>query len=111
MDTTIVVNQETMGQGDPQLGRQLMLKCLHQLTGLAQKPHTIVFYNGGVRLLASDSPTVDVLRQLERDGVELIACGTCVEFYHLRESISVGHVCDMREIVTRLMASDKVITI
>jgi selenium metabolism protein YedF len=111
MDTTIVVNQETMGQGDPHLGRQLSLKFFHQLSGLPQKPHAIVFYNGGVKLLTSDSPTFDILRQLERDGVELIACGTCVDFYQLRESIAVGHVGDMREIATRLMASDKVITI
>jgi selenium metabolism protein YedF len=111
MDTTIIINQEGMGQGDPQLGGQLLLKCLHQLSGLAQKPHTIVFYNGGVKLLASDSPTLDVLRQLERDGVELTACGTCVDFYQLRESIAAGHVGDMREIATRLMASDKVITL
>jgi selenium metabolism protein YedF len=111
MDTTIVVNQEAMGQGDPRLGSQLLLKFFHQLSGLAEKPHAIVFYNGGVKVLASDSPTLDVLRQLEGDGVELMACGTCVDFYQLRESIAVGRVGDMREIASRLMASDKVITL
>ena len=113
MDTTTIINinKDSMGHGDPGLGGQLLLKCLHQLSGLARKPHAIVFYNAGVKLLVSNSPVFDVLRQLEREGVELVACGTCLDFYQLRDSIAAGRVGDMREIVTMLMASNKVITI
>jgi intracellular sulfur oxidation DsrE/DsrF family protein len=111
MHTTIIVNAESMGQGDPGLGAQLLLKCLHQLCGASRKPQAIVFYNSGVKLLVSGSPVLDVLRQLERDGVDLVACGTCVDFYQLRSSIAAARVSDMREIVTMLMASSTVITI
>ena len=101
-NTTIIVNKESMGHGDPGLGGQLLLKCLHQLSGLPHKPHAIVFYNAGVKLLVSSSPVLNVLHQLEREGVELIACGICVDFCQLRDSIAAGRVSDMREIVTNL---------
>jgi selenium metabolism protein YedF len=109
METTVVLNSEGMGHGDSGLGGQLLLKFLHQLSGAP--PDAVVLYNAGVKLLAPGSPVLEVLRQLERAGVELVVCGTCVDFYHLREQLSAGRISDMREIVTMLTSSRKVITI
>lgn len=111
MNTTIIINSDSLGHGDAGLGGQLMLKGLHQLAIQAQKPSTIVFYNAGVRLLVPGSPLLDVLKRLEGEGVDLIACGTCMDFFQLRASIAAGRIGDMREILTMLSASDKVITL
>jgi len=112
MDTTaIVINHDQMGHGSPELGRQLIAKFLHQVTGVRPLPGVIVFYNTGVRLLTGDSPVLDAIRTLEHDGVDLVACGTCVEYFKLRPQIAAGRISDMREIVTILMAGAKVVTI
>lgn len=112
MDTTVVViNSDQMGHGNEELGRQLVAKFLHQLTGVKPPPGVVIFYNSGVRLLTSDSPVIDALHKLEHAGVDLVACGTCAEFFQLRPHIAAGRISDMREIVTLLMSAAKVVTI
>ncbi|CBE68200.1 SirA-like (fragment) [Candidatus Methylomirabilis oxygeniifera] len=76
-----------------------------------EKPSGIVFYNSGVNLLARGSSVLDALDVLAEAGVDLIACGTCVAFYKLKDKIFVGRISDMLEIVSTLMNSEKVITI
>jgi intracellular sulfur oxidation DsrE/DsrF family protein len=71
----------------------------------------MAFYNSGVKLLAAGSPVADALDGLAQAGVELIACGTCVKYYGLDERLSAGRISDMQEIVGKLMASEKVITL
>ena len=109
--TMVVVNGEGMGRGDDDLGRRLMTKFFGQLVALGNKPHMIAFYNAGVKLLVHGSPVLDALRTLDQEGVELVACGTCVEHFGIREHIAVGRVGDMREIVAGMDASTKVITV
>lgn len=100
-----------MGRGDDDLGRRLCVKFLHTLTTMAEKPQTVAFYNSAVRLLIGSSPALEALKALESEGVELIACGTCVDYFKLGGQVAVGRVSDMREIVTTMMAADKVVTI
>jgi len=109
--TTILMTGEALGSGDDSLGRRLATKLLHQLSTLPQKPHTIVFYNSAVRLLLRTSPANEALMALEREGVELVACGTCVEHFGLNGQLGVGRVSDMREIATTMLVSDKVVTV
>ena len=109
-ESMVVVAGEGLGRGDDELGRRLMIKFFGQLLALGNKPHVVAFYNAGVKLLAHGSPVLDALHALEHDGVELIACGTCVDHFALREHLAVGRVTDMREIVASMSASAKVIT-
>ncbi len=109
--TTVVITAEGLGRGDEDLGRRLMLKFLAQLAALPVKPQVVAFYNAGVRLLASASPVIDVLAALDRDGVDLIACGTCVDHFGIRDQLAVGRISDMREIVTNMLSAAKVITV
>jgi selenium metabolism protein YedF len=106
----VTITGEGLGRGDDDLGRRLMVKFVGQLATLPQKPHVVAFYNAGVRLLVGGSPVVDALQALERDGVDLIACGTCVEAFGIRDQLVVGRVSDMREIVSAMLGADKVIT-
>jgi selenium metabolism protein YedF len=110
-ETVFVISSDTLGRGSDDLGRQLMAKFVLQLSTQDPKPHAVVFYNAGVKLLAEGSPCVDGLRSLEHDGTDLLACGTCMDFFELRGRLAVGHVTDMREIVAVIRAAPKVVTV
>jgi selenium metabolism protein YedF len=109
--TVFVISSDTLGRGSDELGRQLMAKFVLQLSTQSPKPHAIAFYNAGVRLLAEGSGCLEGFRSLEHDGTDLLACGTCVDFYQLRGRIAVGHVTDMRDIVAAIHAAPKIVTV
>jgi selenium metabolism protein YedF len=106
-----VLSSEQMGRGDDGLGAKLLGNFLRTLVTVEPKPEAIVFYNAAVRLLGTESASLDALKQLEEAGVDLLACVTCLEFYALTETLGVGQVSNMREIVQRLMAANKVVTV
>jgi selenium metabolism protein YedF len=111
MDTIFVISSDRLGRGNKSLGRQLMAKFVLQLSTQSPKPHAIAFYNAGVKLLAEGSPCLEGFRTLEHEGTDLLACGTCVDFFQLRGQIAVGHVTDMRDIVATMQAAPKVVTV
>lgn len=110
-NTVFIISSDTLGRGSDDLGRQLMAKFVLQLSTQAPKPHAIAFYNAGVKLLAEGSSCLEGFRTLEHDGTDLLACGTCVDFFQVRGQIAVGHVTDMREIVATIHAAPKVVTV
>ena len=109
--TVYVVTSEGLGRGDDALGRRLMVKFLHQLTGLPEHPQAVVFYNAGVKLLLRTSPAIEAIKTVEAEGVEVIACGTCVERFGILDQLGAGRVSDMREIVTTMDRASKVVTV
>lgn len=111
MSTVIIISSDTLGRGSDELGRQLMAKFVLQLSTQSPKPHAIVFYNAGVKLLAHGSACLEGFRSLDHDGTELLACGTCVDFFELRGLVALGHVTDMRDIVAHIQAAVKVVTV
>ena len=74
-----------------------------------QLPSTILFYNGGAKLTTEDSASLEDLRLMEQQGVEILTCGTCLNYYGLTEKLAVGSVTDMYTIVERLSRAEKVI--
>jgi selenium metabolism protein YedF len=111
MKKAIIINSEIMGKGDDNLGRNLMGNFLRKLWASNDKPDIIAFYNSGVKLLGEGSTVLDALNGLHDQGVELVACGTCIDFYELDKKIKVGRRTDMVEIVSIMMEAGKVITI
>ena len=111
MSTVIVINSYGMGNGSKELGEVLIGAFLKKIWARTAKPETIVLYNEGVRLIAEGLPYLDALDGLESQGVEIVACGTCLDFYEIENSIKVGRRSDMNEIVNFMMEADKVITI
>ena len=109
--TMYAVTSEGLGRGDDALGRRLMVKFLHQLTGLAERPHVVAFYNAAVNLLLPTSPALEAVKALEAEGVEVLACGTCVEHFGIVGGLAAGRVTDMREIVTTMDRASKVVTV
>ena len=100
-----------MGEGNDELGDILMKSYLYTLTELEDLPKAIIFLNSGVKLVVKDSPVLNSLKTLDDMGVELVACGTCLNYYHLENEIAVGIASNMYAIVEMLHGTNKIIRI
>jgi hypothetical protein len=108
--TVVIVNQDGMGHGDEGLGRRILGSFLGKARAL-QDLESICFYNAGVRLLCEGSPALQPLLALQDAGVDLVACGTCVQHFGVAGALRVGAVSGMDDIVARLARATKVITL
>jgi len=111
MKKTILITGEFLGKGNDELGAKLMGSFLRTLVAAESKPNRIVFYNSGVKLVAEGSPVLDVLNDLNKAGVQLVACGTCVGFFKLDDRIAKERVSSMTEIVRILTEAENVVTV
>ena len=111
MGKTIVIRSEFLGSGSDELGERLMGSFLRKLWAEDARPTTIIFYNSGVKLVAEDSKVLDALTELHAAGVDLVACGTCVGYFEVKDKVKAGRVSDMREIVSLLMNAESVVTV
>lgn len=111
MATVVIVNNDGMGHGDPALGRQLMSSLLAKLRRALPDVEALCFYNAGVKLLCAGSPALQPLATLQDEGVELVACGTCVNHFSLADQVRVGEVRGMDDILARLAKATKVVTL
>ena len=114
--TTIVsvvfIGSDIIGRGgDYELGRLLMQKFLHEISGHRLIPETIILMNNGVKLVVEDSLVVGELKQLEERGVDILACGTCLSRLQLTDKVIIGKVSNMSDITDTLLKSDKVISL
>ena len=109
-ETVVVqVTASTMGSGDDELGAILLRSFLKTQAQLPRQPAALIFYNSGVRLCCEGSPLLDDIVALEAAGVEILACGTCLNFFELASRLRVGRVTDMLEIATRLSSADVIV--
>ncbi len=108
-NTVVVFSSDKMGEGDEKLGRILMKGFIYALTEQEKLPQTILFYNNGVKLVVEGSDSLADLKLLEAQGVEVLACGTCLNHYQLAEKLGVGSVTNMYVIVEKLTQAAKVI--
>ncbi len=105
----VYIDGETVGRGDEQLGKVLMRGFLNTLKELTVLPWRLIFINGGVKVVAGDSQNLPLLKDLEELGVEILSCGTCLDFYHLRENLGAGRISNMFEILTSLSEATQTI--
>jgi sulfur relay (sulfurtransferase) complex TusBCD TusD component (DsrE family) len=110
-DTVIVISRNGMGEADQVLQHRLIVTYLTLLDEHNILPGAICFYTEGVYLAMDSSPVLDVLQSLERKGVRLILCSTCVNYYNLTERIKVGIVGGMGDIIEAQRRASKVITL
>lgn len=103
---TVAIASETMGRGDKELGKILMKGFIYTLTESHPYPKTMLFYNGGVKLACEGAETLEDLRKLEEAGVEILVCGTCLNFFELGDKIAVGSVSNMYSIVEAMQEAD-----
>lgn len=107
--TVVVVSADHMGEGNEELGRILIKGFLFALTQQEHLPSTVLFYNGGAKLTCEGSASIDDLKTLAENGVEIMTCGTCLDFYGLKDKLAVGEVTNMYVIAEKQMQADLVI--
>lgn len=107
----IQITQNGMGSGSDDLGIVLVTNYLNLLSQEAELPRFIAFYNGGVKLVCSESPVIDILKSMEAKGVKLIACKTCLNHFGISDNIEVGMVASMMDIIDLQKKADKVINL
>ena len=102
-DTVVVIASDKMGEGAEELGKTLLKAFIFSLTQQDKLPKTILLYNGGAHLTCEGSPMLDDLKALEAEGVEILTCGTCLNFYGLTEKLAVGGVTNMYVIAEKML--------
>lgn len=107
--TVVVISSDKMGEGKVELGNILMKGFVYALTQLETLPTTILLYNKGAYLSCEGSPVLEDLQTLCEAGVEILTCGTCLNYYGLGEKLKVGSVANMYMIVETQAKADLII--
>ena len=105
----VVLSGCTMGSGDEKLGKALMKAFVFALTKQDVLPETILCYNTGAYLTTDGADTLEDLKLLESEGVTVLTCGTCLDFYGLKEKLAVGGVTNMYDIVERMESAQTLV--
>lgn len=105
----VLISSDRFGEGDDELGSVLMRAFIKTLKEVVPIPEAIFFINAGVRLTTEGSALIEDIRELEDGGMQIFSCGTCLDFFHLKDKLAVGQVTNMFEVVSHLSAADRVI--
>lgn len=105
----VVLSANVMGTGEEKLGKALMKAFVFALTRQDVLPETILCYNTGAYLTCEGADTLEDLKSLEAEGVNIMTCGTCLDFYEMKEKLALGSVTNMYEIVETMENAGKLI--
>ena len=105
----VFIASDRVGEGDPVLGGILMRSALKVLKDFTPQPATLLFMNSGVRLVCEGSELLTDLQAAEARGIELLSCGTCLDYFHLKDKLQAGRVSNMAEILGRMANASQVI--
>ena len=107
----VMVANDCMGHGDNELGKKLMLSFLKTLKEMGNDLWRLVFVNNGVKLTIKGSEILPVIQELEKEGIYILVCGTCLIHFNLLDQKQVGETTNMLDIVTAMQLADKVISL
>jgi len=110
-DTVYLITQQTLGQGNNELGAVLIKSFFYALLEKEPLPRAIMFINGGVFLTTESSPVLEHLTALNTKGVQIRSCGLCVDYYELKDKLAVGEITNMYSIIEELSSASKAITL
>jgi len=105
----VYINSQFLGGGDEALGSFLMKAFVKTLLDLETPPNRLILVNSGVLLAAEGSKVLESLQSLSQKGVEIVCCGTCIDFYELKGKLGVGAVSNMFDIIESMLEADRVI--
>ena len=105
----VYINSHLLGGGDETLGSFLMKVFLKTLLDLDTQPSRLILVNSGVQLAAEDSKVLETLRLLSEKGVEIVCCGTCIDFYELKGKMKIGVISNMYDIIQSMLEADRVL--
>lgn len=104
------IGSDTMGRGNDELGWALLQTYIATIKEISPQPSRMLFYNGGVKLVATPGKALEALQALEKKGVKILSCGTCLDFFKLGENLQVGTTTNMYELMDSLAGADKVVS-
>ncbi|MDR1319146.1 MAG: sulfurtransferase-like selenium metabolism protein YedF [Treponema sp.] len=107
----VAIGQNTMGSGSDELGAILVKAFIYSLTELDTPPETLLFFNSGVKLTTEGSNVIADLKTLESKGAIISSCGTCLDFYKLKEKLAIGNVTNMYAIASAMGEAGKLINL
>ena len=107
----IFMGRDIIGSGDYELGRSLARMYFYTISQAEDIPQSILFMNDGVKLPTLDDQVVTHLKVLAERGVEILVCGTCLDYYRLKDQLKIGELSNMYDITERMAAASKVITL
>jgi selenium metabolism protein YedF len=107
----VVISHNGMGSGSEELGKILLQACVNTLKEVSPLPSAILCYNAGVFAAVEGAPTVPALAELEKQGVTLLVCGTCVDYFEMKDKVAVGTISNMYDILGQLSAAARIITL
>ena len=107
----VMVTSDKMGHGDDELGMKLMASFLKTLDEMGDDLWRLVFVNNGVKLTIADSQVLEDLKALDKKGIHILVCGTCLTHFNLMDKKQVGETTNMLDIVTAMQLADKVINL
>lgn len=108
-DTVVVISSAGMGSGSDELGKTLMKAFIYALSQQEVLPRAILLYNGGAFVSTEGSASLEDLLHMQEQGVEILTCGTCLDFYGLKDKLAVGGITNMYSIVEKLSTAGRII--
>jgi selenium metabolism protein YedF len=108
-DTVIFLPSDKIGEGNDELGGVLTKAIIYSLTQVEPKPDTMILMNGGVTLAVDGSDVLDDLTKLVEGGMGLLVCGTCLDYYEIKDKLAVGSVSNAYTIIETMLEAGKVI--
>jgi len=105
----VYINSNLLGGGDEDLGSFLMKAFLKTLLDLETKPYRLILVNSGVQLASEGSKVLEIMEALSEKGVEILSCGTCIDFYELKGKMRVGAITNMYDIIQSMLEADRLI--
>jgi len=109
--TTLFITRDRIGSGSDELGTNLLRAFVATIKDLSVQPRTICFMNSGVKLAIKGAGTLPYLQELEAKGIEILVCGTCLNYFNLTQELGTGKISNMYDISEAMLKSTKVITL
>lgn len=104
----ILMTKDYLGEGSEELGRNLMKTFWVCMVEADVKPSTIYFINSSVKMVTNDSVHLDNIKKLADLGVEIAACGICLDYYGLKDQVGVGSITNMYAITDAIVGENLV---
>lgn len=110
-DWAVFMGKDYIGEGDHELGNSLAKMFFYTLSEADDVPESILFMNSGVKLPTCDEQVVAHLQTLAERGVNILVCGTCLDYYKLKNDLKIGEISNMYDITEKMLAASKVVTL
>lgn len=106
-----VFGSDKLGNGSDDLGKMLMKSFIYAISEKKPYPYFLIFLNSGVKLTTAGSESLEDLKKLEEAGVKIVSCGTCLDFFEIKDKLEVGTISNMYDIVDTIAESDNAVMI